>query len=79
VANKTYPKEYYKKLENIASLIREYRVSNGYSQMELADFLNLHRNTLSRAERGKNINLLSLIELCETLELDLKELFCDIE
>lgn len=76
---KTYPKEYYKKLESIASLLREYRVSNGYSQIELAEYLNLHRNTLSRAERGENLTLLSLIELCETLELDLKELFCEIE
>lgn len=76
---KTYPQEYYKKLEAIAGLIREYRINNGYSQMELAEYLNLHRNTLSRAERGENLTLLTLIELCDTLELDLKELFCEIE
>ena len=79
MANKTYPKEYYEKLESIASLLREYRINSGYSQVELAEYLNLHRNTLSRAERGANITVLSLIELCETLELDLKELFCEIE
>lgn len=76
--NKTYPHEYYKKLENIASLIREYRLNNGYSQMELAKSLDLHRNTLSRAEGAKNMTVLTLIELCETLELDMSELFCEM-
>ncbi len=72
---KTYPHEYYEKLKNIASLIREYRLANGYTQVEMAEYLNLHRNTLSRAERGENLTLLTLIELCETLELDMSELF----
>ena len=72
---KTYPHEYYEKLKNIALLIREYRLANGYTQIELAEQLNLHRNTLSRAERGENLTLLTLIELCETLELDMSELF----
>ena len=79
VKKKTYPQEYYKKLDNIAALIKEYRLSNGYSQMELAEKnLNLHRNTLSRAERAKNMTVLTLIELCETLELDMSELFCEM-
>ena len=72
---KTYPQEYHEKLKSIASLIREYRLANGYTQIELAEQLNLHRNTLSRAERGENLTLLTLIELCETLELDMSELF----
>ena len=75
---KTYPQEYYKKLESIASLIREYRLNNGYSQMELAENLNLHRNTLSRVERGYDCHILNLIELAQTLEIDLAELFMDI-
>jgi len=74
---KLHPKEYYKKLEFIGALIREYRVNSGYSQMELAENLNLHRNTLSRAERGENLTLLSIIEICETLELDWKEVLID--
>lgn len=74
---KLHPKEYYKRLEFIGSLIREYRINSGYSQMELAENLNLHRNTLSRAERGENLTLLSIIEICETLELDWKEVLID--
>lgn len=72
---KTYPQEYYKKLDNIAALIKEYRLANGYSQMELAEYLNLHRNTLSRVERGYDCHILNLIDIARTLEIDLSELF----
>jgi len=72
---KTYPQEYYKKLKNIATLIKQYRLNSGYSQIELAEYLNLHRNTLSRVERGFDYHLLNLIEIAETLEIDLSELF----
>ncbi len=78
MTRKTYPKEYYKKLYNIAALIKESRLSSGYSQLELAENLNLNRNTLSRAEGAKNITVLTLIELCETLELDMSELFYEM-
>jgi len=72
---KTYPQEYYKKLGNIAALIKENRLANGYSQMELAENLNLNRNTLSRVERGFDFHILNLIEIAQTLEIDLSELF----
>jgi transcriptional regulator with XRE-family HTH domain len=72
---KTYPQEYYKKLENIAALIKEYRLANGYSQIELAENMNLNRNTLSRVERGFDYHILNLIEIAETLEINLSELF----
>jgi len=75
---KTYPQEYYMKLDNIAALIKEYRINSGYTQMELAEHLNLHRNTLSRAEGAKNMTVLTLIELCETLEVDMSDLFYEI-
>lgn len=76
---KSYPEEYHKKLEFIGALIREYRVNRGYSQMELSEYLNLHRNTLSRAERGGNLNLLNLIEIAQTLAINLSELFWDVD
>jgi transcriptional regulator with XRE-family HTH domain len=75
---KTVPSKYYEILESIGSLIREYRLSNNYSQIELSQNLNVHRNTLSHIENGRNVNLLSLIEIAETLEIDLKDLFSDI-
>jgi len=72
---KTYPQEYHEKLKNIASLIREYRLANGYTQMELAKNLNLHRNTLSRVERGYDHHIFNLLEIAATLEINLSELF----
>ena len=72
---KTYPQEYNKKLKLIGSLIREYRINSGYSQIQLAGNLNLARNTLSRVERGYDCHILNLIEITETLEIDLSELF----
>jgi transcriptional regulator with XRE-family HTH domain len=75
------PAEYQKKLDFIASMLREYRLNSGYSQNALIQELdlNLNRNTVSRAENGKNISLLSLFEIAATLEIDLKELFDDDE
>jgi len=77
--NKPIPESYNIKLQHLSNLIREYRLNNGYSQLELSEYLNIHRNTLSRAENGKNITLLSLLELADTLEINLAELFVDIE
>lgn len=75
------PAEYQKKLDFIASMLREYRLNSGYSQNALIQELNLNlnRNTISRAENGKNISILSLFEIAATLEIDLKELFDDDE
>ena len=72
---KTYPQEYYKKLENIAALIKENRLANGYSQMELAENLNLNRNTLSRIELGHDCHIINLIDIALTLEINLSEFF----
>ena len=76
---KTYPQEYYKKLDNLSALIKEYRLANGYTQIELAENLNLHRNTLSRVERGYDCHILNLIEIAQTLEIDLAELFMEVK
>jgi transcriptional regulator with XRE-family HTH domain len=71
--------EYYRKLELFGALLREYRLANGYTQKELSEQLNLHKNTLSAAENGRNITLLNFIEITETLSIDLHELFCTLE
>lgn len=73
--SKSIPVEYQKRLNFIATMIKEYRINSGYSQNSLN--LNLNRNTLSRAENGKNITMLTLFEIAATLEIDLKELFND--
>jgi transcriptional regulator with XRE-family HTH domain len=68
-----------KRLEAISAYLRTYRTISGYSQEELCKYLNLHRNTLIRAENAENITLLSFLELTDTMEIDLQEMFAFIE
>jgi DNA-binding XRE family transcriptional regulator len=49
------------------------------TQEELSHILNLHRNTIQRAENGQNITLLSIFELADALDISIKDLFQDIE
>ena len=77
--DKTIPETYNRKLQQIGALLRETRIGNGYSQKGLTEYLNLHRNSIVRAENAKNITLLTLFELADTLEIDLKDLFWDIK
>lgn len=63
----------------ISTFLKEYRINSGFTQEELSQQSNLHRNTIIRAENAKNITLLSLFELADALDLSPKELFLDIE
>lgn len=77
--HKEIPENHQKRLDAIASYLRATRLySEGYTQTELSKYLNVHRNTLQRAESGKNINLLSLFELIDTLGIRPDEIFQDI-
>ena len=69
------PDENQKVLNEISAFLREYRLQSGYTQGELCEFTNLHRNTIVRAESGKNISLLTLIELSSSMGLSLREIF----
>jgi DNA-binding XRE family transcriptional regulator len=77
--NKTIPETHHKKLQQIGALLRETRIGNGYSQEGLTEYLNLHRNSIVHAENAKNITLLTIFELADTLKIDLKDLFWDIK
>jgi DNA-binding XRE family transcriptional regulator len=73
--NNNIPDENQKVLNEISTFLREYRLQSGYTQGELCEFTNLHRNTIVRAESGKNISLLTLIELSSSMGLSLRDLF----
>ena len=72
-------KIYNKQLKYIGGLLREYRFSNGLSQSDLSSIINVHRNTISNIEQGKNITLMKLFEMTDGLEIDLVDLFSDID
>jgi DNA-binding XRE family transcriptional regulator len=76
--NKAISEYQRQRLRTISNYLRTYRTMSGYSQEGLCKHLNLHRNTLIRAENAENITLLSFLELVDTLEIDLNVMFVDI-
>jgi len=68
-----------KRLEAIAMFLKEFRINSGLTQEELSHYSSLHRNTIVRAENAKNISLLKLFEIMDTLELEPREVFAEIE
>jgi transcriptional regulator with XRE-family HTH domain len=77
--NKTIPENHTKRLKAISMYIRELRFSEGMTQQQVGEYSNLHRNSIVRAENAKNISLLSLFEIADTMEISLKELFLEID
>jgi len=49
-------------LSTIANNIRHYRKQNGWSQMQLAEKLDVHLNTISNIERTRQAPSLFLIQ-----------------
>jgi len=67
------------RLEYVGLFLKNMRLIECYTQQEVADQVNLHRNSIYRAENAKNINLLTLLELCDFYCVSLGELFGDYE
>ena len=64
----------------LGARIRELRQKRDWSQEELADRANLHRNFIGAAERGEqNLTLASLIKLSRTLGVKLVDLVRGID
>ncbi|MBB5346242.1 helix-turn-helix domain-containing protein [Tunturibacter empetritectus] len=56
--------------------LREYREAKGYSQEELAERADLHRNYVGSVERGeRNLALENIIKLAKALSLPSRDLF----
>ena len=71
--------EHHKRLIAMASLLKELRFNVGLTQQELSQLLNLHRNTIHRAENFHNMTLSTLFQLADAYEISLSQLFQDIE
>ena len=67
------------KLENLGILLRELRRNFGYTQSEVAQDLNIHRNTLGRIENSKNFTIKHLMELSEYYNIPIHEILHDVE
>lgn len=71
---KAISEEHQKRLDLIASYLRELRFSETLTQKEISSELNLHLNTIIRLENGHNMTLLSLFELCDFYGVTLSEI-----
>jgi len=74
---KTITPENQRRLEIFGMYMRELRRNQGLTQIELRKNLSTppHRNTIIRAEAGKNISILTAFELADALDIEIKELF----
>lgn len=65
-------------LMTIGDNIRYYRMKKGWSQEDLAFECDLHRTYIGAVERGeRNITVLNLIKIKESLEVRLSDLYPD--
>lgn len=65
----------------VTKFLKWYRINSGYSQLELSEYSNIHRNTIVRYESDnpENLTLLTILKIANALELDIKQLFLEIE
>ena len=60
--------------------IRKVRLAKGYSQEKLAEISKLHRTYIGGVERGeRNIGIVNLQKIADSLEIKISELFQSIE
>ena len=66
-------------LAQLGDRVRQLRVSKGLSQEKLADICGLDRTYISGVERGKrNVGLLNIATIAESLGVSISELFSGI-
>ena len=70
--DKTYVKQY----KNLGLNISYYRKSRGYTQLELAELLNIDRSHMSAIELATvGVSLDVIFKLCEVLDVNIRDLF----
>ena len=73
--NKNIEKEKTTALKELGLKIAKARLSKGYNQYELSRMLGRNRSFINHIETGStNISYYSLLEICESLGITLKQL-----
>ena len=69
------------RLQAVQSFLKWYRINSGYSQQMLSECSDVHRNTILRYESGSpaNLTLLTVFEIADAFELDVNQIFMEIE
>lgn len=76
---KNIPEHFQHKLNHLSQVLVECRFNENQSQMDVSGEVDIHRNTIIRAENGKNITLVSLFILADYYEMPISDLFSFIE
>ena len=79
--NKRKPIEAHNQLrmQEVGSLIREYRRNTMLSRNEFYEEYGFSKSVLERIENGKNVELHSILRLCDIFYLSPSELFYEID
>jgi len=69
------------RLQTVQSFLKWYRINSGLSQQELSENSGVHRNTILRYESSipNNLTLLTIYEIADALELNINQIFQDID
>ncbi|MEN9964164.1 MAG: hypothetical protein RL582_1259, partial [Bacteroidota bacterium] len=70
--------EYDSYLKKVGNTLRKIRKEKGYSMENLANETEIEYRQLGRIERGEiNTSIISLLRICQTLDIEMKTLFED--
>ena len=69
------------RLKAVTSFLKWYRINSGYSQQMLSECSDVHRNSIVRYESciPKNLTLLTVFEIADALEVNINQIFLEIE
>ena len=69
------------RLQAISAFLKGYRINSGLSQQEISDCSNLSRNSIVRMEtcNPENLTVLTVFKIADALELDVNQIFLEIE
>ena len=79
MSTKTLSDHNNKRLFLLSNFLREIRFAEGKTQEEVSRNLNLHRNTILRAENAKNVTLLTVFKIADEFDIPIYELFQEID
>lgn len=68
-----------KRLSHLSSLLREIRINNGLTQEQVAQEINLSRNSISKIENMGFFRIQHLFLLADFYEIPVYEIFAEIE
>lgn len=76
---KSIPEHNLKRLEYIGLFLKNIRINDGDTQVELSETTGIPRNTIQKVEHGNNMTLLTLFRFIDSQEMSLEEFFTEME